>query len=47
MKKLMITGFDPFGGESVNPSWEAVRRLPEMIGQWCLTKCQRNGCSRM
>lgn len=40
MKKLMITGFDPFGGESVNPSWEAVRRLPEMIGQWCLTKCQ-------
>ena len=24
MKRLLITGFDPFGGESVNPSWEAV-----------------------
>ena len=26
-KKLLITGFDPFGGETINPSWEAVRRL--------------------
>ena len=24
-KRLLITGFDPFGGESVNPAWEAVR----------------------
>jgi pyroglutamyl-peptidase len=24
---VLLTGFDPFGGESVNPSWEAVRRL--------------------
>ena len=31
MKHLLITGFDPFGGESVNPSWEAVSRLPEHI----------------
>lgn len=31
MKKLMITGFQPFGGESINPSYEAVRRLPEEI----------------
>lgn len=22
--KILITGFAPFGGESVNPSWEAV-----------------------
>jgi pyroglutamyl-peptidase len=34
MKKLLITGFDPFGGESLNPSWEAVRALPATIGPW-------------
>lgn len=27
MKKLLITGFDPFGGENINPSWEAVKEL--------------------
>ncbi len=40
MKKLLITGFDPFGGESINPSWEAVKGLPETIGEWALTKLQ-------
>lgn len=24
---ILMTGFEPFGGEAVNPSWEAVRRL--------------------
>jgi pyroglutamyl-peptidase len=24
---VLLTGFDPFGGETVNPSWEAVARL--------------------
>ena len=32
MKHLLITGFDPFGGETVNPSWEAVCRLPDAVG---------------
>ena len=38
MRKLLITGFEPFGGESINPSWEAVARLPDEIGNWSLTK---------
>lgn len=37
MKHLLITGFDPFGGESVNPAWEAVRRLPDTVGDYRLT----------
>lgn len=40
MKKLLITGFDPFGGESVNPSWEAVKLLPDKIGEYELHKMQ-------
>ena len=38
--KLLITGFDPFGGEAINPSWEAVRRLPDQIGKYTLIKRQ-------
>ena len=38
MKKLLITGFEPFGGEKINPSWEAVYRLPEEINGYFLTK---------
>ena len=38
MKKLLITGFAPFGGEEINPSWEAVRALPDKIGEYELTK---------
>ena len=38
MKKLLITGFEPFGGEKVNPSWLAVRELPDIIGDFKLTK---------
>lgn len=40
MKHLLITGFDPFGGESINPSWEAVSRLPEVVGNYRLTRLQ-------
>ncbi|HOB96428.1 MAG TPA: pyroglutamyl-peptidase I [Aquabacterium sp.] len=27
MQRLLITGFEPFGGETVNPSWEVARAL--------------------
>lgn len=29
--KILLTGFDPFGGESINPSWEVVRRISGKI----------------
>lgn len=31
MSKVLVTGFDPFGGESLNPAYEAVRLLPDTI----------------
>lgn len=38
MKKLLITAFEPFGGEKINASMEALRLLPDQIGDWVLTK---------
>ena len=29
--KVLITGFDPFQGEKVNPAYEAVKLLPDTI----------------
>lgn len=29
--KILVTGFDPFGGEKINPAIEAVKRLPNEI----------------
>ena len=30
--RMLVTGFQPFGGATMNPAWEAVRRLPDTIG---------------
>ncbi len=40
MKKLLITGFEPFGGEKINPSWEAVKLLPDKIGDFEIVKAE-------
>lgn len=40
MKQLLITGFDPFGGEQINPSWEAVKALPDQIREYQITKLE-------
>ena len=29
--KILLTGFDPFGGEKVNPAWEAVKQVKDEI----------------
>jgi pyroglutamyl-peptidase len=28
---ILVTGFEPFGGEALNPSWEICKRLPREI----------------
>ncbi len=36
--KLLLTAFDPFGGETINPAQEAVRLVPDQLGQICVVK---------
>ncbi|WP_145542106.1 pyroglutamyl-peptidase I [Yersinia alsatica] len=31
MRSVLITGFEPFGGERVNPSWEVVKQLNDLM----------------
>lgn len=38
MKKLLLTGFDPFAHYNVNPSWEAVKALPDVTGSFSVHK---------
>ena len=40
MKKLLITGFVPFGGADKNPSWLAVERLQDRVGDYALYKLE-------
>lgn len=30
MTRVLLTGFEPFGGDTTNPSWEAVKRAAEL-----------------
>lgn len=38
MKSLLITGFDPFAHYIINPSWKAVKALPDIVGDYQLHK---------
>lgn len=38
--KILIAAFDPFGGEKVNPALEAIKQLPEQIGEHRITKLE-------
>ena len=29
--KILVTGFDPFGGATINPAYEAVKILPDVV----------------
>lgn len=40
MKKILVTGFDPFNKEKINPSYEAVKLLPDTIGEYEIIKLQ-------
>ena len=38
--KILVTGFDPFEHEPINPSWEAVKRLPDQVDGADIIKVQ-------
>ena len=40
MKKLLVTGFDPFNGNSANPSWMAAQALPDRVGDFQVHRLQ-------
>ena len=38
--KVLVTGFDPFGGEPINPAWEAVKAMKDTIAGAEIIKMQ-------
>ena len=46
LSKILVTGFDPFGGESVNPAYEAVKLLPDTIAGAQVVKLETPPVSR-
>ena len=37
--QLLVTYFEPFGGEAMNASAQAAALLPERVGNWQIVKC--------
>lgn len=44
MRTVLITGFEPFGGETVNPSWEVVKQLNDVIIDDCRVVARQLPC---
>lgn len=44
MKTVLITGFEPFGGEQINPSWEVVSQLDNAIIAGCRVVARQLPC---
>ena len=42
---ILLTGFEPFGGESVNPSWEIARALDGWICEGRVVRAARLPCA--
>ena len=38
--KILVTGFDPFGKDDINPSYEAVKKLPDRVGRFEIVKAE-------
>lgn len=37
---VLVTGFEPFGGDARNPSWDACKRLPDEIAGLRVERCR-------
>ncbi|MBW9400514.1 pyroglutamyl-peptidase I [Leclercia sp. EC_58] len=44
MRTVLITGFEPFGGETLNPSWEVVKQLDGAIIDDCRVVARQLPC---
>lgn len=44
MRHILVTGFEPFGGETINPSWEVVKQLEGLIIDDCRVVTRQLPC---
>ena len=44
MRHILVTGFEPFGGETLNPSWEVVKQLEGMTIDDCRVVTRQLPC---
>lgn len=39
MRKILVTAFEPFGGDDINPSYEVLKSLDDISDDACIVKC--------